>query len=196
MMSFVCTRTAECNLVKLETSCTLDQEYIDRACPIFLLSFSCFIQQLLMTLINLSGKFKFKSMIWTHWQPPYRRRCWASIFKGILVLLIRCLWVAPMGKKSHAPLFILFVCFTHLVPLLVSFKLIFCPAIQANLFSCHLVQFVPCHFSQKMPLHKTITVWSKQKWKLRSPIRNDQMIHKFCLKGTNAIKLSYVLDPW
>ena len=33
---------------------TLDQEYIDRARPIFLLSFSCFIQQLLMSLINLS----------------------------------------------------------------------------------------------------------------------------------------------
>ena len=41
----------------------LDQEYIDRARPIFLLSFSCFIQQLLMSLINLSGKFKFKAMI-------------------------------------------------------------------------------------------------------------------------------------
>ena len=39
----------------------LDQEYIDRARPIFLLSFSCFIQQLLMSLINLSGKFKFKA---------------------------------------------------------------------------------------------------------------------------------------
>ena len=60
--------------------------------PDFLLSFSCFIQQLLMSLINLSGKFKFKAMIWTHWQPPYRRRCWASIFKGVLGLLIRCLW--------------------------------------------------------------------------------------------------------
>ena len=24
---------------------------------------------------------------------------------------------------------------------------------------------------------------------------NDQMIQKICLKGTNAIKLSYVLDP-
>ena len=71
----------------------LDQEYIDRACPIFLLSFSCFIQQLLMSLINLSGKFKFKAMIWTHWQSPYRRRCWASIFKGVLGLLIRCLWL-------------------------------------------------------------------------------------------------------
>ena len=42
---------------------TLDQEYIDRTRPIFLLSFSCFIQQLLMILINLSGKFKFKAMI-------------------------------------------------------------------------------------------------------------------------------------
>ena len=41
----------------------LDQEYIDRARPIFLLSFSCFIQQLLMSLINLSGKFKIKAMI-------------------------------------------------------------------------------------------------------------------------------------
>ena len=40
-----------------------------------------------------------------------------------------------MGKKSHAPLFTLFVYFTHLVPLLVSFELIFCPAIQANLVS-------------------------------------------------------------
>ena len=58
----------------------------------FLLSFSCFIQQLLMSLINLSGKFKFKAMIWTHWQPPYRRCCWASVFKGVLGLLIRCLW--------------------------------------------------------------------------------------------------------
>ena len=43
---------------------TLDQEYIDCCVrPIFSLSFSCFIQQLLMTLINLSGKFKFKAMI-------------------------------------------------------------------------------------------------------------------------------------
>ena len=79
---------------KVEQVGTLDQEYIDRAREIFLLSFSCFIQQLLMTLINLSGKFKFKAMIWTHWQPPYRRRCWASVFKGILGLLIRCLWLA------------------------------------------------------------------------------------------------------
>ena len=34
-----------------------------------------------MSLINLSGKFKFKTMIWTHWQPPYRRSCWASTFE-------------------------------------------------------------------------------------------------------------------
>ena len=75
---------------------SLDQEYIDRARPIFLLSFSCFIQQLLMTLINLSGKFK--AMIWTHWQPPYRRSCWESVFKGVLGLLIRCLWATPMKR--------------------------------------------------------------------------------------------------
>ena len=77
----------------------LDQEYIDRACPIFLFSFSCFIQQLLMTLINLSGKLKFKAMIWSHWQPPYRRCCLASVFKGVLSLLIRCLWLG-MGPLS------------------------------------------------------------------------------------------------
>ena len=60
-----------------------------------------------MSLINLSGKFKFKAMIWTHWQPPYRRRCWASVFKGVLGLLIRCLWFKPtmswIWVVSHYP---------------------------------------------------------------------------------------------
>ena len=41
----------------------LDQEYIDSTHLIFLLSFSFFIQQLLMILTNLSGKFKLNAMI-------------------------------------------------------------------------------------------------------------------------------------
>ena len=79
--------------------------------------------------------------------------------------------LGPMGKKSHVPLFILFDYFTHLVPPTGLFWTI----------------FLPCHFSQKMPLPVAITVWSKQKWKPRSPINyrassKENFQHKIALR--------------
>ena len=68
-----------------------------------------------------------------------------------------------MWKKSHAPLFTLFVYFTHLLPPTGLF--------WTNFLPCHLAQFVSLPFQPKRPLLMAITVWRKQKLKLRSTIR-------------------------
>ena len=76
-----------------------------------------------------------------------------------------------MGKKSHAPLFTLFVYFSRLVPPTGLFWTIFLPC-HSSQFSFPAIEpnLLSCHFSQKNSLQMVITVWSKQKWKLRSPI--------------------------
>ena len=75
------------------TSTALDQEYIDRACPIFLLSFSCFIQQLLMSLINLSENSNSKQWFELIGSLHTGDAVGRALSKAFLVYLIRCLWV-------------------------------------------------------------------------------------------------------
>ena len=74
----------------------------------FLLSFSCCIQRLLVSLKIWAGNSNSKQWFELICSLQYRRSCWGVFSRAYSVYL--------MAKKSHAHLFTLFVYFKHLVP--------------------------------------------------------------------------------